>query len=76
MSNLLMLLLIIACVDLAGVAGILSWRKWGVWILGAVEALALMIKLQTTGLDLSSLVGLGTLVAACFAIATRWKDFE
>jgi hypothetical protein len=76
LGNVLALALVITCVDLAGVAGVLSWKKWGVVILGASEALSIMTAIQSGGLGLATLVGLGTAIGIGFAIATRWKQFE
>jgi len=74
-GNFVTLLLVIACIDLAGVAGVFSWRKWGVYILGGCEALGFIIRIQAgqTGM---LLVGMGTILAAGFAIAMRWRYFE
>src|SRR5437773_9737929 len=36
-GNAVTLLLGVTCIDLAGVAGVLSWKKWGVYVLGGCE---------------------------------------
>lgn len=75
-GNLVTMLMIAACVDLAAVAGTLSWRKWGVFMLAGAEVFSLVVSLemQTLG-GWSSLLGLLTIIGAAFAIMTRWKHF-
>ncbi len=74
-GNLVTLLLAVTCIDLAGVAGVLSWKKWGVYLLGGCEVLGLVLKLQE-GQVASAMIGLATLMLAGFGIAMRWRYFE
>jgi hypothetical protein len=74
-GNTVTLLLGVTCIDLAGVAGVLSWKKWGVYLLGGCEILGLVLKLQE-GHIASAMVGLATLMLAGFGIAMRWRYFD
>lgn len=74
-GNMVTLLLGVTCIDLAGVAGVLSWKKWGVYLLGACEILGLILKLQQGQIG-SAMVGLATLMLAGFGVAMRWRYFE
>ena len=74
-GNMVTLLLGVTCIDLAGVAGVLSWKKWGVYLLGACEVLGLMLKIQNGQVG-QAVLGLATLICAGFGIMMRWHHFE
>jgi hypothetical protein len=75
LGNLVTIMLVSACLDLAGVAGVLSWKKWGVYLLGACEAVSLILRVQSgqTGM---AMMGFLTLCFAAFGIAMRWRYFD
>jgi len=75
LGNLVTITLIAACLDLAGVAGVLSWKKWGVYLLGGCEAVSLILRVNAgqTGM---AMMGFLTLCFAAFGIAMRWRYFD
>lgn len=75
LGNLVTIMLLASCLDLAGVAGVLSWKKWGVYLLGACELVSLVIRINA-GQTTQAFMGFCTLAFAAFAISMRWRHFD
>lgn len=73
-AKLAMIIMATALVELFGIAGTWSFKRWGVYVLAGCSMLSFVLGVKSG--QAFGFFSIATMMAAGFAILTRWKDFE